>query len=316
MAPMPRVYLYPGAREIAPELAPQSVVAVLHAVERRYKSVRFDVLWLRKSSLPVFRWPAPLPIHNQSWSCVEGNGGRACISCRIGDKRWTLALSTGSHRRQLNLWRSILSGQAIAGELALIGQEVTKSDHRQNGEARDPGGGRKKTIRIMAKMVAWFPKRINNDPKDGVLYIDTCPEYFWKYRTGTIKAEPKVLHSEHMKRLCAEAKKRRIIHDHHVQAMSDDMKYEKRWPTAVRRRFRERQDQWVIKSRNRINTFIHEVTAMISNFAERQRVAVIMYNDSDRSYLEGFPWHQVKTVLEYKLSERGIKLEFPKKEKE
>ncbi len=52
MPPMPRVYLYPGARALAPELDPSSVVELLHAVQGRYRGQRCDLGWLCRSSPP------------------------------------------------------------------------------------------------------------------------------------------------------------------------------------------------------------------------------------------------------------------------
>ena len=151
-------YLYPG-RKVAPDLDPTSVVAALHAVEGRYRKVRLKTLWFRAASHPVYRYPMPLPIHNQAWGCVEGDGGRACVSVRLGGRRWTVSLATARHKRQLRAWRAILSGAAIAGELSIMGREARQNDHRQAGGERDRGGGRRRTTRVMAKLVAWFPRK-------------------------------------------------------------------------------------------------------------------------------------------------------------
>jgi len=299
LAKMPELYLYPGAREVAPNLDPSSVVAVLHAVEGKYRKARLKTLWFRTASHPVYRYPCPLPIHNQSWRCEEGSGGRAMIAVRINAVWWRLALGTARHRMLLGAWRQVLSGRAVQGELALIGQEVTASDHRQNGEIRQPGGGRRKTLRIMAKMVAWFPRKEEQNRR-GMLCVRTASDHFWVYHVG-IDGEPRYLDAQHVRRWVAK-------HKRHNAALANDLKHEKRWPKAIRQQAGERQDIWCDKEKDRIDTFIHEATAMLANFADRQNVAIVQYDPGDKSYVESFPWHQLEEKLSYKLDERGIEL--------
>jgi hypothetical protein len=301
IAAAPHPYLYDIAKETDDRVSPQSIVALLHAVERRYRETRYEVIWLRKASLPVYRYPVPLPIHNQGWQCLEGDDKKPCVSCRVGDRRWTLALATARHKRALNGWRAILEGRAIQGELCLIGQEVTKSDHRKNGQEREAAGGRRKSIRVMAKLVAWFPRAEPRDDKEGTLYLHTDRYHFWVYHVGK-DGDPKYLDAHHVKRWEAQHKK-------HLQSMSYDLKYEKRWPTPVRKQANERQAIWADKQQDRIDTFCHEVTSMIVKFATRQRVATIVYDPKMKSYINSFPWHKLATQLAYKCDSAGIALE-------
>ena len=53
--PMPRVYLYPAARELAPQMPSQSVASLLQAVDRKYRARRYEVAWLCSASLPTVR---------------------------------------------------------------------------------------------------------------------------------------------------------------------------------------------------------------------------------------------------------------------
>lgn len=326
-------YLYPGARDVAPEMTPTSVVALLHAVEGRYRKARLATLWFRTQSHPVYRYPVPLPIHAQSWQCVEGDGGRACISFRLGARRWLVSLATARHKRQLVAWRRILRGGAIATELSILGQEGRHNDHRNDGEERQAGGGRRKTMRVMAKLVAWFPRK-EGRVRDGVLYLRTDGTSFWVYHVGT-SGEVKHLKAEHLKRWQAQHRRflagasdgaagegesgkppvpidkirsRQAQHRRHLDAMADDMKHEKRWPKDVRRQTGERRDLWVIKYRNRVDAFTHEASAMLAKFAERNNVTTVVYDDTDQSFVDRFPWRQLRDRLEYKLEERGITL--------
>ena len=68
MPPAPQPYLYPGARVRCPQMDPQSVVSLLHAVEGKYRATRYDVLWRGAASLPNFRYPMPYPVNAQGWT--------------------------------------------------------------------------------------------------------------------------------------------------------------------------------------------------------------------------------------------------------
>jgi len=301
LAKAPKLYLYPGARQAAPECNPQSVTAVLHAVEKRYRAKRLATLWQRSESFPLYRYPVPYPVHNQGWSAVHGPHEEPCISVRLGDRRWSLRLRGGAEfRRQLKVWRQIKDGEALQGELALIGQLVTDSDHRNGIVQRDAGGGPRKTTRIMAKMVAWVPRH-GPQAMEGILHVKTSHPAFIVYHVGT-NGEPKHVHAEHVKRWEAQHRRR-------LQNMADDLKHEKRWPAETRRNMLAAQDRWCKKYRDRMSTFCHEVSAVITGFATRQHVATVSLDTTDRSFCERFPWHELIEKCRYKLDAVGIALE-------
>jgi hypothetical protein len=300
LATMPRVYLYPGARKVAPALDPSSVVALLHAIEGRYRKARLATMWFRSAAHPVYRYPMPIPIHNQSWSCVEGDGGRPSLSIRLGGRRWVLALATAQHHRQLGAWRQILAGAAVAGELSLLAREVTGSDRRRAGEKREAGGGRRRSLRVMAKMVAWFPRR-EEAARDGVLYVRTDAEHLLVYHVGT-DGEPAYWDAAH-------ARRRQGQHRRHLDSLAHDAKAEKRMPSIAGLQIGERRELWARKYRDRIDSLCHETTAIVANFADRRRIATVVYDDTCKSYLDQFPWHKLRDQLRYKLNERGIALE-------
>lgn len=301
MPPYPKMYLYPGARKVAPDLDPSSTVALLHAVEGKYRKERLATIWHRKKQLPIYKYPIPIPLHNQAWEAIAENGDRPCISMRFGGQRWTIALQTHNSKRQLGKWRQICERKAVKGELAIIGQEVTKSDHKQNGERREANGGRRKTIRVMAKMVAWFPREARAEKGGETLYLRTDGESFLIYHVG-LKGEVKHIKAEHIKRW--EAK-----HARHLRAMAHDLKFEKRWPSHIRRQSGERQDLWVKKHKDKIDSFMNECTSIIANFALRQRVSTVIYDDSNKAFVDRFPWSKLKNMLGYKLDEKGIELQ-------
>lgn len=300
IAKAPQVYLYPGARQVAPEMDTGSVVAVLHAVEQKYRKARYATIWTRTQAHPVYRYPVPYPTHNQRWKCLKGPGGEPCISVPLAGTRWILRLRGGHEfRRQLAAFNAILEGRAVQGELALIGQRVTMSDHRNGVEAREPGGGDRKGLRVMAKLVAWLPRE-GLKARQGTLYCHLGNPAFLTYRVG--EGEPKYLYAEHVKRWEAQHRRR-------LRSMSEDLKFEKRWPATVRANMLAAQDRWVKKYRDRLSAFTHEASAMLAGFADRQKVAVVMLDETDKSFCDRFPWHEFKEKLRYKLESKGIMLE-------
>lgn len=301
IAKAPKLYLYPGARKVEPACNPQSVVAILHAVEGRYRKARLATIWDRTQAHPVYRFPQPYPVHNQGWSCLRGPGDTPCITVRLGDRRWVLRLRGGQEfHRQLAVWKQIALGQACQGELSLIGQWVEKTDHRPAAEMREPGGGPRRQLRVMVKMVAWLP-RTARQGLEGTLYIRTSHPAFLMYHVGR-DGEPRYLHAEHVKRWEAQHRRR-------LQAMADDLKYEKRWPAQMRRNMLAAQDRWVAKYRDRLDSFTHETTAMLAGFARRQGVATVVLDLTDQSFCERFPWHSLREKLAYKLDAFGIDCE-------
>lgn len=59
LAPMPKIYLYPEARLLFPALPSQSVAALEQAITRKYRPLRYKIIWTAQMSLPVFRYPTP-----------------------------------------------------------------------------------------------------------------------------------------------------------------------------------------------------------------------------------------------------------------
>lgn len=295
----PNEYLYPAARKVVPDMTPTSLNSLIRTVQQTYNKKRFDVIWLRKASLPYYRYPFPYPVHNQAWKCVRGTGGEPCVELPLAGKKFVLRLAGGfRQRRKIEAFWKIYGGLAIPGELAILGQEVTKSAHRNGTTNREPGGGCKVHSRVMVKLVAYFPKEESKKDVDKVMYCKTTGGAFFEYKVGS-DGEPRYLYADHVKRWERQ-------HSERNRRLAHDMKYEKRWPTEVRKKVNESQDKRSSKFHDRINTFVHEATKMIAEYAKRQRVCKVIYDDANKSFSKTFPWFQVKEKLKYKLDERGI----------
>ena len=98
---MARVYLYPEARARFPGLPSQTVSSLEQSVQRKYRAVRYAVVWTAAASLPTHRYPTPFSVPSQGWyATIEAD--QAIVSVRIEDARYRLRLKRGPQfRRQM-----------------------------------------------------------------------------------------------------------------------------------------------------------------------------------------------------------------------
>lgn len=274
LRPMPRVYLYPGARKILPEMDTGSVVSLLQAAEKRYRAARYDVVWRRAASLPTFRYPIPYPVHNQRWKVREEEGKGLILSAPLAGRRWDLILKTGGRWRQRAAVRRLIAGEAVAGELAIY----------------------ERGSNVMAKMVMWLPvERPDQRELSGTLYVRTTEDAVWRYHVED--EEPRHLYADQVRRWIA-AHKRRSERARH------DLKAERRSKAARQRHLEDVAPNYQ-KHYDRIDSWTHEATAMLANYAARRRVACVVYDDSVTGYAD-LPWHWLRDRLSYKLDAHGI----------
>jgi hypothetical protein len=279
MPPMARVYLYPELRQRFPGLAPQTVASLEQACQKKYRSVRYGVVWTAAEALPTFRYPTPVPIHNQSWSAriVED---KPIVRLRLAPSgaesatREVRLKSGPEFRRQYAQFRLIARGEAIPGEAAVY----------QRGK------------RLMLKMVAWLPReepqalrvatgvlRVSTGKDSLLVAVNAKDERLWKY------------HADHLRRWSSEH--RRVL-----QRWSDDQKYEQRPVPA----FAARRAAAAAKYRDRMHSATHEIAAELAAYAARRRFAQVRYDDTERGFCEGFPWYRLRALIEEKLSAQGI----------
>ena len=216
-----RSLLYREGRTIAPELATQAITALEQNVYRSYRKARYDVLWRRAASPRLYRYPVPVPIHNQGWAASVGPGGESLVSFRLlstaveGARRWTVRLRGGKEwRRQLGLHRAIVEGVAKQGELSIYRRKI-----------HEPGQNRA-THRLMAKIAAGVPDvtpsaGLNGDlvvrtSADGALLVAEAPD-----------AKPWILYGQDIRAKLAAYDRRR-------EQDAVDLKYEKRTPKPRR----------------------------------------------------------------------------------
>jgi hypothetical protein len=268
----PKVYLYPEARRLFPDLPPQTIVAIEQSVQRKYRSRRYDIVWTCASTLPSMRYPQPFPVHNQSWSYSFDEQGRPWVNVRIGEKKWDLRLTSGMrYRRQI----IGLKYMAERGELAIY----------KNHEGR-----------ILVKLVGWIHRQKMVVSKGTTLIVRTGKDHL----LSALDVSEERLWIENMDQLP------RLIAEHakKLQRLSEDQKAEQR-PVPS---FAIYRTGMVINYKRRIDSAIKEVAAHLSGFASRRKFTKVVYIDTER-WLNPFPYFQLEARIKTVLDEVGIEFE-------
>ncbi len=276
MPPMARVYLYPEARARFPVLPSQSIASLEQSVQRKYRALRYKVVWTAQASLPTHRYPTPFPVSSQAWhATIEAD--QAIVSVRIAEGRYRLRLKRGPQfHRQMAAFRQLANGTAVAGELAIYDRDG-----------------------VMVKMAAWFPRKPSLAPGPAatlivrtsadclLLALNAKDETLWRYN------------GDHLRRWSA-------THRKQLQRWAEDQKYEQR-PVPS---FAQLRTAHAKKYRDRMDSATHEIAAQLAGYAARRRFVAVQYNDLDHSYLgDGFPWARLKDLIAEKLDAKGIALQ-------
>lgn len=308
---MPAIYLYGHAKKRysgwkAWAGSALSACSLMRAVEAKYRKQRYDIVWTRAASLPTFRYPFPFPFHNQSWTAAFDEGNRPVVTLPLGGRRWTLLLKGGAEMaRQLGQFRQIVSGAAVCGEAAIYRVSAGTSDHR-NGTNESGEGGPRQHSRVMVKLVAWLPRPAKSEATKTML-VRTDPCAFWVAEVEG--AAPWILNADHVRQWQAE-------HAVYRQRIAEDTKYEKRWPKRKRQQINAARERRCTKNNNRLATWIGQASALIANYAARQGVCEVIYDDGNRSYLPSFPWRRLADAVACKLDERHISFTTATKQKD
>src|SRR3990167_774301 len=143
----PKTYTYPNIREQLPDLPSKSAASISNSVESKYRKRRYETIWTGSASLPSARYPQPFPVPNQAWSASFETAGTysgdpvPCVSVPLPGGRFLLQLRGGHEfARQLAAFRHLVSGEAVACELAILRQRVGGAGNPDGTPARDDGG--------------------------------------------------------------------------------------------------------------------------------------------------------------------------------
>ena len=274
MPAMPRLYLYPEARKLFPALPSQTVSSLEHAIQNKYRKLRYDIVWTCAISLPSVRYPAPFPVHNQSWEAKYENEAPV-ISVRFGPTRRRLRLKGGAQMwRQRAAFDQIVRGTAQPGELMLY----------QRGS------------KLLAKLVAWLPRQDRRDGLSGTLAIRTAPDCLLV--ALRLKEESETLwryNADHIRQRIAEHRKL-------LQRFAEDTKYEHRPHPPLH----ARREEAVQKFADRMSSYCHQIAAALAGVAQRGKYAAVCYDDREHGYCPEFPWARLRSLIIEKLNEIGV----------
>lgn len=321
---MPSIELYKLYNEQGCPLgnvAAQTRAAIFQAVQNDYRSRRrLPCLWTGEEGLPLKRYPAPFPVRNQSWSAewqtIDGRP-QPCVSLRLHGMeelgpfqppRWILKLASGRpFARQLRDFKAIVDGATINGQIDLYERPCGQTDRNcaTSATKRGAGGSARQPRRLLVKFVAYFP-RPEKAPASGVMSVRTDPEAFWVAEHMGRVVRPWILNGEEMLRWTDEM---RFLHQSHavwLQRMREDAKVERRTHIGSRKQAEDAFEKRCNKHHRRVKTWIDQACAQIVNYCLRQRIAAVLYDDTDRSWCQAFPWYSLCSTLRSKLEAKQI----------
>jgi len=266
--------LYLATRTIAPDIASTSVSCLTQDVIARYRRDRFPLRVLMKQTLHPYRSPQPLPVRQDAYMLWRAPSGRMLLSLPVRGRRWVGRLKGGSEfRRQIGALESVLAGNGWLGSLKVIW-----------GKHKD----------IMLAISVFLPKR-ERSRDGGTMIVRTRPDKLWGVWTDD-KEHAWKLHEDHILRLLTA--QRIAEHDEELQRLSDDSKCERRMPKSERSRINNRRRGKVERYANRVNDALHRASTLLANYAERRRVAKVVYDERDHSYWpSGGPWHSLAMLF-------------------
>ena len=284
LAPMPSVYLYPEARDLFPMLSAQAVAALSQEILRRYRAVRFDLLWSRRASLPTYRYPVALTIPTQAWSLGMADG-RWMVSARIGDARWHLVLRGGAEmRRQARRLDQIAAGEAERGPLTIYEAASPGTTHHASAV---PGG-----TRVMVKIAAWLPKAgvaagsaVMDAGTDADALLRADPR--WRIDPAPLRA---VLAAEQRRRTS-------LLTNLEIARARPGQRCD-----GIERALRELSRRSQARLANACRTY----AAHLVGLAVSRRARAVHYDDRVRPPLPHFPWEQLRRRIAEKLDEHRI----------
>jgi hypothetical protein len=296
----PGVYLYGALNDVITAQWPKaagSANAVLRRAAARYKDDRQAVLAEHRQNVATFKWPFPYPVPSKDWSAKMVRD-HPIFSLPLPGGRWHVRIrndpTAGLDRRRL---AQVMAGEAVGGELSLVGRPVAANDNRHAHKFRRPGGGEARYFRLMLDLAGWFPRR-EVQPGEGVLVVKTLPGSFLVAQVDG-DSRPWYLHADHVRRWL-------VARDAIQKRRADDFKAEGRVPARKRRRRNERLEVHNRKFANRLRTGIDELSRWLVNYAVRRRVAVVAYDDTEQDWLPNFPWRTFAAAVERKLGQHGI----------
>jgi hypothetical protein len=276
----------------------QAANAILRMAEKRWRKDRYAVLWRNAQAVPSYRYGTPYPLDADAYALSHGDGGQCLIHASFVKRRWRLQLQTAHHGPQKAAVAKMISGEALAVEAAFYERRQSTGDHRAGRADGEPGGGGQSLRRLYCNLVAWLPRMESSGQPPKTMRLSTSKLAFLSASIGG--SEPWLLHADEPRRWIVEYMLR-------LGRLSDDMKYERRWPKRQRTKIGAYREQLVSKHQRRMDSWLKQCVHKVVAYAARHRVSEIQYVEEGYC-CNPFPWARLKSMLAQKADEYAITL--------
>lgn len=282
------IFTYHAAKSMYPVLSTYMISTLIREAISNYKANRLATHWYRTRSLASYKYPHPINNEGRDSFTLSAGDNHFIVTMRFGSdenaRRWSFRLRGGSKfERQHEMLRRLIEDKTIRKPGIMLYEIPANKGDRRGGYIGKDG----KRARLMVRIAAWLPVEPNK-PAEGanhkkILQLATCPDIFWKATADWLE-KPWVFRSDWIKSFEME---------HHRQARQIKV-------ATTKEQNRKRM--------NRVRSFAHVACKTITQFAVKNGVTEIHYDDFCRSHMPSFLWFDLFKMLEVKLSSKGIGL--------
>jgi hypothetical protein len=252
-----------------------SATCVFNRVRDKYKVERLEVIVRHEKSLPSFRYPYPFYGRAQETRAYYGKDNVPLLSLVLPGGRVVLRLRGGPEmRRQLDGFRRVVAGEARLGDVSVYKR------------------GDRYLVGVAVTLPAGPP-----DPGGRAMLVQTRPDGLW--RVWVEGHEGRWTHE----RWWHHDDIRPVVFKHRewLHRVAEDTKWEKRVDEKVARHIDQARDKRCRKYQDRVSAFCHSRACELANFAARQGVGCVLYDDREKGFLEGFNYSLLKGRVREKL---------------
>lgn len=296
-------------RLLFPLLDSQIYYQIAKNVRASYVKDRLDVFRKNSRSLRTFRSPFPIPLPAAQFPLVLDAAGLPCMQIRLwdpnnGEPTQTTFTVRLEHGKDFEWHKEVLT-RCVAGEL-------------KHGAASIKRGKRGDLMMVVPVHIPVDPikKTIKN-----ALLVSTNPGALLTVQIeGKRRGKPLILNEDW---LLMKIQRHTLFR----QRFSEDMRHEVRRNKQFKRNHYRALRARCESHEDRVKDRLHKVTRSVADFAQRNRCAVVVYDDRDRSYFHRldeakkplldergrvrewpFPWATMQSLLADKLKEFAIQL--------
>jgi hypothetical protein len=325
-------WAYQIVRRVCPGLNTGCAASLARAVVSNYAKQRFKSRWLYAQNALSIKYPYPFTIRAQEASYNVRIEQRPVVrdgqevlnehsGAAITQPTMLISLPIGKVRYDFRLWKEPKFDpnfeafkHLVAGGYELRSVEIgwRRLKNRADTDATNSAvqnfrdsGKNKRSQKLQLKLIVQRPKAVAKKAS-GTMVMRTDRESF------LVAA----VEEGHIWRLTENRARRQIasleaLHDKiemyrkERQAMYDDKKFRRRQSEMHRKidsRLKVKEGNYA----NWIKNWIENAVAEIVDYARRMNVALVEYNDEEKSFLRTFQWFTFKTKLSDNLTRAGI----------